>query len=104
MRPHCLAHGVRQDGPERRGGEHERERGIAAEEDWHQAANDSPTQYRRQGVAKPTEPATRAAMVLGERAQAPRTGGHRILPEWLRPSDSPTRFRLRAKRFGETSP
>ena len=27
-----------------------------------------------------------------------------ILPEGLRPSDSPTRFRLRAKRFGETSP
>jgi hypothetical protein len=26
------------------------------------------------------------------------------LPEGLRPSDSATRFRLRAKRFGETSP
>ena len=76
MRPHRLAHGVRQDGAKRRGGDHQSEGGVGAEDNRDEAAHHGPTNNRGQGITDPAEPATRTTMVLGEGAQTPWTGGH----------------------------
>ena len=62
------------------------------------------TRRELSGVVLPFQPIV-AAAAHRRGAPAPRdASAGPFLPEGLRPSDSPTRFRLRAKRYGETSP
>jgi hypothetical protein len=76
VRPQGLADSVRQDGSERRRGEHQGERGIGAEDDGHETAENGPSEDGRQGVPNPAESAARTTMVFGQRAETPWTGGH----------------------------
>ena len=77
MRPHGLADRIRQDGPERRRGEHQRQRRVSAENNRNETSDDRASDNCRERIADPAESAAGAPMILGQRAQAPWTGGHR---------------------------
>ena len=74
-----MAHGICQDCAERRGRQHEGQRRVCAEDYRDESADDSASDDRGEGVANPAETPAWTAVVLGQRAQAPWAGGHRMV-------------------------
>jgi len=79
MRAQGLADGVGEHGPQRHSRKHEGAGWLIVDDKSQGAAEHATDRNSRQGIRDPTEAPTRAPVVLGQRAHASGTGGHKTL-------------------------